>query len=354
MRIPAFAGADEENIVANVLDDVAAVANAQGEGVAGSWRAWQEDAKSVIAAGAKFLLGEALVLEISQGLAGGQGDAFDFEGAGELQENEALTAPDGAKIDCGVAFEGSVVVDGCADVVAQRFEGKTGGRETRERIGTPDIKVASLVDDARLAQHEILAAHLIDQDVEGSGDNAVDPSVKKVARWRGESFDDDAKGVRGIELRDSGNPKIGERRVGRGLTAGTSELRDKLLRGVVCEAHVDRDKLLVENGGAEKTGQLLLFDRIPRQGQGVAESGEDHARDAALERFVKGKLSLLEGEDDIGLTQLNAVSGRHGVNLLWVKAKGIERGQHLAGSRTGRRAGAGHGKETSNKRSRSG
>ena len=354
MRIPAFAGTHEENIVANVLDDVAAVANPQREGVAGSWRAWQEDAKSVIAAGAKFLLGEALVLEISQGFAGGQGDALDFEDAGELKENDALTAPDGAEIDRGVAFEGSVVVDGCTDVVAQRFERKTGGRETRERIGSPDIKVASLVDDARLAKHEILPAHLIDQDVERSGDNAVDASVEKVARWRGELFDDDAEGVRGIELRDSGNPEIGERRVGGGLTAGTSELREKLLRGVVCEAHVDRDKLLVENGGAEKTGQLLLFDRIPREGKGVAESGEDHAGDAALERFVKGKLSLFEGEDDIGLTELNAVSGRDGVNLMRVKAKGIERGQQFAGSRAGRRAGAGHGKKTSNERSRSG
>jgi hypothetical protein len=54
------------------------------------------------------------------------------------------------------------------------------------------------------------------------------------------------------------------------------------------------------------------------------------------------------------LTQLKAVSGRHGVNLMRVKAKGIERGQQLAGSRVGRRAGAGHGKKTSKERSRSG
>jgi len=72
MRIPAFPRAHEENIIANILDDVAAVTNANSESVAGLRRARKEDAKSVVAAGAKFLFGEALVLEIGEGLAGGQ------------------------------------------------------------------------------------------------------------------------------------------------------------------------------------------------------------------------------------------------------------------------------------------
>ena len=38
----------------------------------------------------------------------------------------------------------------------------------------------------------------------------------------------------------------------------------------------------------------------------MAESGKDRARNAALERLVKCKLSLFESEDDIRLTKLKA------------------------------------------------
>ena len=216
-------------------------------------------------------------------------------------------------------------MDGRIDVVAEGFERKNGRRGTAERIGGPDIEVGDLVDDAGLAKQEILAVHLIHQDVEWSGDDTVDAGVEKVARRGGKSFDDDAERMCGIESRDLGNPNFGERGVGDGLKASAIELRLEVLRGVVREAHVNRDKLLVENGSAEKTGHLLLFDRVPGEGQGVAESGEDNAGDAAFEGFKKGELSLFEGEHEIGLTQLNAVRGGNGVNLMRVKAKGIER-----------------------------
>jgi len=126
------------------------------------------------------------------------------------------------------------------------------------------------------------------------------------------------------------------------------ELRQEVLRGVVGEAHVNRDKLLVENGSAEKTGHLLLFDRVPGESQGVAESGEDNAGDAAFEGFKKGELSLFKGEYQIGLTQLNAVRGGDGVNLMRVQAKGIERVQKFTRS-TVRKTGRGHRKKASGK-----
>jgi len=349
MWVPAFARAHEENIIANILNDVAAVTNTKSESLAGLRRARKEDAKGVVAAGAKFLFSKALVLEIGEGLAGAQGDAFDLENTGKLNEEDTLAAARGAELDGGVALEGGVVVDGGIDVVAEGFERKNGRSGTAERIGGPDIEVGDLVDEAGLAQHEILAAHLVHQDVERSGDDTVDAGVEKVARRGGKSFDDDAKGMRGIESRDLGNPKFGERGVGGGLKAGTIELRQEVLRGVVGEAHVNRDKLLVENGSTEKTGHLLLFDGVPRESQGVAESGEDNAGDAAFEGFKKGELSLFEGEYQVGLTQLNAVRGRDGVNLMRVKAKGIERVQKFTRRSTVRKTGCGHRKKAGSK-----
>jgi len=348
MRIPAFACAHEENIIANVLDHVAAVTNAKSKGFAGLRRARKEDTKSVVAAGAKFLFSEALILEISKGLAGAQGDAFDLENTGKLNEEDTFAAADGAEIDGRVALEGGVVVDGRIDVVAEGFERRNGRRGTAESIGGPDIEVGHLVDDAGLAKQEILAVHLIHQDIEWSGDDTVDAGVEKVARRGGKSFDDDAERMCGIESRDLGNPNFGERGVGDGLKASVMELRQEVLRGVVGEAHVNRDKLLVENGSAEKTGHLLLFDRVSGESQGVAESGEDNAGDAAFEGFKKGELSLFKGEYQIGLTQLNAVRGGDGVNLMRVQAKGIERVQKFTRS-TVRKTGRGHRKKASGK-----
>src|SRR3974377_1729048 len=127
MRIPAFACAHEENIIANVLDHFAPDTKANGKSFAGLRGAREEDTKSVVAAGAKFLFSEALVLEIGEGLAGGQGEGFDRENTGKLNEEGTFAAADGAEIDGRVALEGGVVVDGRIDVVAEGVERKKGG-----------------------------------------------------------------------------------------------------------------------------------------------------------------------------------------------------------------------------------
>lgn len=67
----------------------------------------------------------------------------------------------------------------------------------------------------------------------------------------------------------------------------------------------------------------------------MAESRKDDTGDAAFEWLVEGQLSLFEGEYDICLTQLNAVGGGDGVNLMRVQAKGIKRSQKIARRRAG-------------------
>ena len=347
MGIPALARADEENVIANVFDDVAAITKADRKSVARPRRVRKENAKSVVAARAKFLFGNALVLKVGERLAGGQGNAFDFEDTGELNEHNAFPAAEGAKIDGCVADEGIVVMDSRVDVIAEGFERETRRREAREGVRTPDVKVAGLIYRAWLTKHEILAAHLIDENVEGAGDDAVSGDVEKMPRRGGKCLDKDAQRVGRIEARDLGKPEVGERRVEGGLKAGTVQLRVEVLGRVVGETDVDGNELLVENGRAEKAGHLLLFDGIPRESKGVAESGEDHAGDAAVKRLVKGELSLFEGEDDVRLTELNAVRGGDGVNLMRVEAEGVESRQKIARRRAGCRTRGGQVEKTS-------
>ena len=65
--------------------------------------------------------------------------------------------------------------------------------------------------------------------------------------------------------------------------------------GVVREAQITIDEFLVEDGSAEETSHLLLFDWIARDGQNVTAPGKDHPRNLPIEWRKKGKHSFLEG-----------------------------------------------------------
>ena len=94
------------------------------------------------------------------------------------------------------------------------------------------------------------------------------------------------------------------------------ELLQKVLSGVIGEAHEGGDELLVQHGGPQETRHLLLFRGIARERKGVAQTGKDKAGDAAFKWGVEGEASRLKGEDDIAMMNFDVVRSRDGVDVL--------------------------------------
>ena len=115
--------------------------------------------------------------------------------------------------------------------------------------------------------------------------------------------------------------------VGFGSQSGALEFAEELLGGVVCEANIGGEKLLVEDRGAEKARELLLFNGIARQRQHVADASEDEAGDAAFERAEKGDLAVLEREDRVALAKFNAVLAGYGVHVLGIELQRVKSGE---------------------------
>ena len=120
----------------------------------------------------------------------------------------------------------------------------------------------------------------------------------------------------GVETRDIGCPNVCEGYIGRGLEAGTPELCQEVLGGVIGEAHVGGNELLVQDGGPQETRHLLLFRGVAREGKSVAQTGEDKAGDAAFKGSVEGEATLLKREDGIAMTDFDVVLSRDRVDAL--------------------------------------
>jgi len=73
-------------------------------------------------------------------------------------------------------------------------------------VGSPDVIGGGFVDGARLPDHEIFRAHVIGEDVERTGDYAIDPRMEKMPGSGGKFLKEDAEGVCGIQAGDIGLP----------------------------------------------------------------------------------------------------------------------------------------------------
>ncbi|MGB2636515.1 MAG: hypothetical protein WAM58_21475 [Candidatus Acidiferrum sp.] len=87
--------------------------------------------------------------------------------------------------------------------------------------------------------------------------------------------------------------------------------------------------MFIENGRTEEAGHLLFFDLVSREGQGVADPGKDKTGYAAVEGLKEHEFSALEGEDQIAMTELDAVSGGDGVNVIGIEAQRVERSEDV-------------------------
>jgi hypothetical protein len=68
---------------------------------------------------------------------------------------------------------------------------------------------------------------------------------------------------------------------------GVAQLAQKFLRSLVGEAQIRRREVLVQNGRAEESPHLLLFDGVARRGQCVSASCKNGARDLPVQRGKK-------------------------------------------------------------------
>jgi len=119
MGIPAFARADKEDAVAGVFDDVAAIAEAEGEGFSRSGWLREEDTEAVVAVRTQLLFGETFILEKSERRAVVEGDGVDFEGARQLDKEKLRASREGAELHGSVSVQGIVRANGGFNMVAQ-------------------------------------------------------------------------------------------------------------------------------------------------------------------------------------------------------------------------------------------
>ena len=331
MGVPAFPGADEENAVTGIADDVAPIAKIEGESLAGRRGFREEDAKNIVATSAELLFRETFILEEGEGLAGVERNAFDLKSAGESDEEELFTAGNSAKINAGAAFERVVWMDGGINVVAKSVKGRSERLGARQGVGGPNVVIGKIANATRLTQHEIFDARVIDEDIERAGNGAVESAMKEMRRRRIVPFKEDAKGVVWIETFEGNLPGGEQGGIGRGSNFGALELGKQVLGSVVGEAEIAGVELLIENRSAKETGELLFFDGIARKREGVTDAGKNKAGDAALKRLEKSEFSLGEVQGDVGLVDFDAVLGGDGVDGLRIETKRIQGGDNIAG-----------------------
>jgi hypothetical protein len=72
--------------------------------------------------------------------------------------------------------------------------------------------------------------------------------------------------VRRIASQDSGLPGVGETGVCLRLNLGLLKFPHQFSGGVVGEAQIGGGEILVNHGRSQKTGELLLFDRVAGHG----------------------------------------------------------------------------------------
>src|SRR5258708_12071551 len=89
--------------------------------------------------------------------------------------------------------------------------------------------------------------------------------------------------VAGIELSYGGFPLSRDGSIHLSRQSGGTELTQKFVDGVVREAEVGANKILIENRRAEKKTHLLFFDGLPRRRQDMASPGKDRARNLPVQ-----------------------------------------------------------------------
>src|ERR1700676_2218053 len=127
-------------------------------------------------------------------------------------------------------------------------------------------------------------------------------------------------GIQALQLR---KPQRCETRFLGRREAGALKFVEQSLCGFVREAKIAGDKLLIENGRAEKAGKLLLFRRVARKSQNVTQARKNCAGDPTLVRLEKSDLAFAERENHVGMMKFDAIFRGNCVHGLWIEAKQV-------------------------------
>ena len=166
----------------------------------------KEDAEDVVATSAQLVFGKAFVLKELKIRTVVERDRINFEVSGKIDEENLFRSGECAEINAGARIQRIVGMDGGVDAVMKSMETRGRRSDSRERVGGPNIVVGSVVDDARLPEEEIFGTHLIDEDIERTGESAIQASMKEMALGRIIFLKEDAEGMTGVKAFDLGEP----------------------------------------------------------------------------------------------------------------------------------------------------
>src|SRR6266478_2712617 len=131
--------------------------------------------------------------------------------------------------------------------------------------------------------------------------------------------------MRGIEFCKERVPAGGKSGIGLSGKISIAELAQELTGGIVGEAEVGADELLIKNGSAQETSHLLLLNGIARQRQGVPVAGKHGTGGAAVQGGEKSQIALVERELQIAAAELDAVRRGNLVDSSGINTQGVER-----------------------------
>jgi len=279
----------------------------------------------VVAAHAAFLKRHALILEKGERFIVLAGDAIDRQSPRKLERQNAFRSGFRAQTHAGGGIHRLVGGDRGLEEVVQRVKRRWRNGKVRSLMRSPDIVERFAVDGVKLPEKEWLVPLRVKYDIERAGGRTFEPGIKAGLRVGRKPVKKNAQGVAGIELRYGGIPLCADGSIGLGREIRGAELAKKFGGGIVRETEITVDEFLIEDGRAEKTPHLLLFDGIARDRENVTAPGKNSACNPAIERGEKGDRTLFKGENGIASAQLDVIRGGEAINIGGIDAQRPDR-----------------------------
>src|SRR6267378_7740541 len=200
MRIPAFARANVQHTISGVLNDISAIAEAQGKLGATGGRRRQHDVEKVVAVRAALPQGHPFILKIGECFAALIRHLIDIQQVRELQGQHAFAAGFGAKTHFRFAFKRIVDQDGSVNRVAQSVESNGGSGNVSRLVRGPYVVKGPVRVHFGLAEEQRLAAQRVQNHVERAGGKTVDRAVE-IGLWSlRKGIEEHAKSLTRIQL----------------------------------------------------------------------------------------------------------------------------------------------------------
>lgn len=87
------------------------------------------------------------------------------------------------------------------------------------------------------------------------------------------------------------------------------KLAQEIAGRIIGEPEIAGSEILIEDGRAEETAELLLLYRFTRKSENVAAAGEDHTGDFTVERGKENQASFIKGDFGVTAAKFDAIGG---------------------------------------------